>query len=55
MSSHWKIIYRALAAELPDGNGGWVKNPNRIWTDVAAHLPNEKILVSGPPPTLRHA
>ncbi|WP_084396237.1 substrate-binding domain-containing protein [Henriciella aquimarina] len=44
-------IYRALAAELPDGQGGWVKNPNKTWADVADHLPDMPILVSGPPPT----
>jgi phosphate transport system substrate-binding protein len=44
-------IYRALAANLPDGVGGWVKNPNRTWRDVNPDLPNMRILVSGPPPT----
>jgi len=44
-------IYRALAAELPDGKGGWERNPNERWSDVAAHLPDEPIQVAGPPPT----
>lgn len=44
-------IYRALAANLPDGAGGWVKNPNRTWRDLNPDLPNMRILVSGPPPT----
>lgn len=44
-------IYRALADELPDGAGGWQANPHRSWVDVADHLPDEPILVSGPPPT----
>lgn len=44
-------IYKALAAELPDGKGGWIKNPNKTWHDVADHLPDMPILVSGPPPT----
>lgn len=44
-------IYRALAAELPDGQGGWERNPNERWSDVAAHLPDEPIQVAGPPPT----
>ena len=46
-----EIIYRALAAELPDGSGGWVSNPNALWSDVSAELPSMPILVSGPPPT----
>ncbi|MCI4646347.1 MAG: substrate-binding domain-containing protein [Hyphomonadaceae bacterium] len=44
-------IFRALAVELPDGNGGWVANPNRLWSDVSAELPAIPIYVYGPPPT----
>ena len=44
-------IYLALAAEVPDGKGGWMKNPHETWKDVADHLPDMQILVSGPPPT----
>ncbi|MEL7111714.1 MAG: substrate-binding domain-containing protein [Pseudomonadota bacterium] len=44
-------IFRALAANLPDGSGGWVRNPHRTWADVNPDLPNMRILVSGPPPT----
>ena len=44
-------IYRALAAELPDGRGGWMKNPHKRWRDVSPDLPDMQILVSGPPPT----
>ncbi len=44
-------IFRALAANLPDGAGGWVRNPNRTWRDVNPALPDMRILVSGPPPT----
>ncbi len=44
-------IFQALAAELPDGKGGWVKNPNKLWSDVSPELPAMAILVSGPPPT----
>lgn len=44
-------IYQALAANLPDGNGGWIANPNRTWRDVNPSLPDMRILVSGPPPT----
>jgi phosphate transport system substrate-binding protein len=44
-------IYKALAANLPDGTGGWIANPNRTWRDVNPSLPDMRILVSGPPPT----
>lgn len=44
-------IYRALASNLPDANGEWVKNPHRTWQDVNPDLPDMRILVSGPPPT----
>ena len=44
-------IFRALAANLPDGEGGWVRNPHRTWQDVNPDLPDMRILVSGPPPT----
>jgi len=44
-------IFTALAANLPDGKGGWIKNPHRTWQDVDPALPETRILVSGPPPT----
>ncbi len=44
-------IFLALAADLPDGQGGWVPNQNRRWRDISADLPDIQILVSGPPPT----
>lgn len=44
-------IFRALAANLPDGAGGWMRNPNRTWQDIDPALPDMRILVSGPPPT----
>lgn len=44
-------IFLALAANLPDGHGGWVENPHRTWQDVDPALPETRILVSGPPPT----
>ncbi|MEO1552333.1 MAG: substrate-binding domain-containing protein [Pseudomonadota bacterium] len=44
-------IFLALAANLPDGEGGWAKNPHRTWNDVDPLLPETRILVSGPPPT----
>lgn len=44
-------IFLALAAEVPDGKGGFKKNTYETWNEVADHLPNMQILVSGPPPT----
>lgn len=44
-------IFKALAAELPDGNGGFVANPNQKWSDVDASLPDIDIVAFGPPPT----
>lgn len=44
-------IYKALAAELPDGKGGFVANPNKKWSDVDPSLPDVNITVFGPPPT----
>lgn len=44
-------IYRALAAELPDGAGGWQVNSNRFWSDISPELPALPIIVLGPPPT----
>lgn len=44
-------IFQALAANIPDGDGGWTKNPYRRWSDIEETLPRMRILVSGPPPT----
>lgn len=44
-------IFKALAAELPDGNGGFVANPNKKWSDIDASLPAIDIIAFGPPPT----
>lgn len=44
-------IFRALAAELPDGKGGFAANSNRLWSDINPSLPATPILVYGPPPT----
>ena len=44
-------IFKALAAELPDGNGGFVANPNKMWSDIDSSLPAVAITVFGPPPT----
>ncbi|MEP1145230.1 MAG: substrate-binding domain-containing protein [Henriciella sp.] len=46
-----KEVFLAVAANLPDGSGGWIKNPNARWVDVNPNLPDMRILVSGPPPT----
>ena len=44
-------IFKALAAELPDGNGGFAANPNKLWSDIDASLPATEIVAFGPPPT----
>ena len=44
-------IFKALAAELPDGKGGFIANPNKKWSDVDASLPDIAIVAFGPPPT----
>lgn len=44
-------IFKALAAELPDGKGGFVANPNKKWSDIDAALPATDIVAFGPPPT----
>ena len=51
MNINRKQIYLALAKDLPDGKGGFMANPNKRWSDVAASLPNIPIEVLGPPPT----
>ncbi len=43
-------IFRALAKQIPV-DGKLVANPNKMWSDVDASLPNVKIEVLGPPPT----
>ncbi len=53
--SDWDLteeqIFRALAAELPDGKGGFIANPNQKWSDVDPSLPDAAIVAFGPPPT----
>lgn len=44
-------IFLALAANIPDGDGGFMANPNMEWSDIDPELPRMRILVSGPPPT----
>ncbi|SEM08200.1 phosphate ABC transporter substrate-binding protein, PhoT family [Roseovarius azorensis] len=43
-------VYLALAAEVP-GDGGWIANPYKKWSDIDASLPDVEILAYGPPPT----
>lgn len=43
-------IYRALAAETPQGSG-FATNTAAAWNNVAATLPAERIVAYGPPPT----
>jgi len=43
-------LYQGLAANVVR-NGQFAKNPHAKWTDVAAGLPANRILVYGPPPT----
>jgi phosphate transport system substrate-binding protein len=44
-------IFLALAANVPDGNGGTMPNPYETWADVNPDLPAINIEVMGPPPT----
>jgi len=44
-------LYRGLARDLPDGDGGFTPNPHRLWSDVDPDLPAVEIEVHGPPPT----
>lgn len=44
-------IYLALAKDVPDGKGGFMPNPYKRWSDIDPALPDEPILVYGPPPT----
>jgi phosphate transport system substrate-binding protein len=44
-------IFMALAAQVPDKDGKLVDNPYKMWNEIDASLPAEKIEVLGPPPT----
>ncbi len=44
-------IFLALAANVPDGNGGTMPNPYTTWSEVNPDLPAINIEVMGPPPT----
>ncbi len=45
-----KDLYMALAAKIYKG-GKFVKNTSKTWSQVSKKLPNQKIIVYGPPPT----
>ena len=44
-------VFMALAKQVPDADGKLVDNPYKMWSDIDASLPKEKIEVLGPPPT----
>jgi phosphate transport system substrate-binding protein len=44
-------LFLALAKEIPDKDGKMIANPNKMWSDVDASLPQTKIEVLGPPKT----
>ena len=44
-------LFLALAKDIPDGKGGLMPNPHKMWSDVDPSLPKAKIEVLGPPPT----
>ncbi|HMM45116.1 MAG TPA: substrate-binding domain-containing protein [Candidatus Macondimonas sp.] len=48
-----KQLYLALAKNVPDPKSGdkLVPNPYKMWSDIDASLPKQKIEVLGPPPT----
>jgi len=43
-------LFLALGEKVPV-DGKWVKNPYKNWSDIDSSLPNNKIVVMGPPPT----
>ncbi len=45
-----KEVYLALASKV-SVNGEWVNNPHRNWSEINPDLPDQPILVYGPPPT----
>jgi phosphate transport system substrate-binding protein len=46
-----KTLFLALAKDVPNGKGGLMPNPNKMWSDIDPSLPKKKIEVLGPPPT----
>lgn len=45
-----KQLFLALASKIPQ-NGKLIANPYQKWSDIDSSLPNNKIVVYGPPPT----
>lgn len=44
-------LFLALAKQVPDGHGGLEANPYRSWSEIDPSLPENRIVVLGPPPT----
>jgi phosphate transport system substrate-binding protein len=44
-------LFMALAKQVPDKDGELIANPYKMWSDIDASLPKEKIEILGPPPT----
>jgi len=44
-------IFQALAAELPDAAGIWRRNRVKRWSEIDPSLPDQPIIIAGPPPT----
>jgi phosphate transport system substrate-binding protein len=42
---------KALTAEIPQGDGTWIPNPYKKWSDINAAYPDIEIRVYGPPTT----
>ena len=51
MNLSLRDIFLALAKDVPNGDGGTMPNPYKMWSEVNADLPAVKIEVLGPPPT----
>ncbi len=46
-----KQLFLALAKQVPDKDGKMIANPYKVWNEIDASLPADKIEVLGPPPT----
>jgi phosphate transport system substrate-binding protein len=44
-------LFLALAKDVPDGKGGLMPNPHKMWNEIDPSLPAARIEVLGPPPT----